>query len=520
MEQQIDYQMLAGAMLKNIGGLAPQQERLMIGPNGTLVKPSEWYSAQKAVSGTPTASYGHGQFGLFSSPALERQVFSALMLPRMGLLSRLPARPSNFSSPLYGIITGVTATTGAEPNGVCDDFPVAGLMKLCMQSAYFGRQGRMTPVFDIDRIGMLNNRGEHTDFQLLPGNAPVGMGSAGAWSPTIPGQNNPMILEIAKAMFELGTAWSRDFAYEVYTGNPTNNSAGGGRKYYRGLDLLINTGFQDAETGVACPAADSLVESFGNLDVASNGQALLRRVTSIYRRLKFIDMMTGLAPVKRIITMPWSMFYEITEIWPIAYMTYRNTISLSNQYLFNQGKDVNDLRDRMRGNQDTLTGQFLLIDGEEVEVVIDQGISESEIAGQSFRSPMYFIPLTVLGGVEVTYIEYVDYDRGGAPGGAVEAGNFFTAPGTYFSSDGGRFLWHKKPPTNFCVQMLAKTETRIILRTPFLAARLTGVQYTPIAHERGWDPNLGSANNSFYTNGGSTTRTAQTTKDSFYLPTA
>lgn len=515
-EPQIDYNLLAGAMLKNIGGQAASQEKAMISPNGTLVKPSEWYATQKAVSSTPTATYGHGQYGLFSSPAVDRQVFSALLLPRQGLLSRLPVRPGNFMQPLYSIMTGVTVTTGSEPTGVCDDFPVAGLMKLCSQTAYFGRQGRMTPVFELDRIGLVNSRGEHTDFQLLQ-NQVSDPAAAGVrpWGPTVPGQGNPLATEIAKAMFELGTAWSRDFAYEVYTGNPTNNSAGGGRKYYRGFDLLINTGYQDAETGTACPAADSIVESFGNLEVASNGQALLRRVTSIWRRLKFIDMMTGLAPVKRVLTMPWSMFYEITEIWPIAYMTYRNVISLSNQSLFNTGQEINTLRDNMRGNQDTLTGQFLLIDGEEVEVVIDMGITEAEIAGQSFRATMYFVPLTVLGGVDVTYIEHVNYDM---QAGALEAGNFFTAPGTYFSSDGGRFLWHKKPPTNFCVQMLAKTEPRIIMRTPMLAARLTGVQYTPIAHERGWDPTSGTVNNSFYVDGGGTTRGAA--DRSFYAPTA
>lgn len=517
-EPQIDYNLLAGAMLKGLGGQNAPQERAMIGPNGDFVLPSEWRAAQKAVGSTPTATYGHGQFGLFSSPAADRQVFSALLLPRMGMLNRLPVRPNNTMQPLYSIMTGVTASSGSEPNGVCDDFPVAGLMKLCSQTSYFGRQGRMTPVFELDRIGLVNSRGEHVDFQFMnnavsdkaPGVMPFG--------PTVPGQGNPLQTEIAKAMFELGTSWARDFAYEVYTGNPTNNSNGGGRKYYRGFDLLINTGYQDAETGVACPAADSIVESFGNLDVASNGAALVRRITSIWRRLKFIDMMTGLAPVKRVISMAWSAFYEITEVWPIAYHTYRNTISLSNQTLFNDGRFITEMRDEMRGDWDALTGQYLLIDGEKVEVVIDQGITETETAGASFRSTLYFIPLTVLGGVPVTYIEHIDYDRDGAPGGALAAGNFFAAPGTYFTSDGGRFLWHKKPPTNFCVQMLAKCEPRIILRTPMCAARLTGVQYTPLAHERGWDPTSGTVNNSFYVNGGGTNRGVG--DRSFFAPTA
>ena len=66
-----------------------------------------------------------------------------------GVLGRLPVSENRFGSPLYGIITGVTATTDtgspAEATmGPCDDPPVAGLLKLCTQTVYFGRQSRQT----------------------------------------------------------------------------------------------------------------------------------------------------------------------------------------------------------------------------------------------------------------------------------------------------------------------------------------------------------------------------------------
>src|SRR3972149_4212516 len=75
-------------------------------------------------SSTPTAFYGHGPGGLFSYPGMSRPVFSAMILPRLGLQSILPVRPSNEANPLYPIFTGVTATTGADAQGVCDDPPV------------------------------------------------------------------------------------------------------------------------------------------------------------------------------------------------------------------------------------------------------------------------------------------------------------------------------------------------------------------------------------------------------------
>lgn len=525
-QEAVNYEKLAGSLMKKLTG-NPAEDNLPIryGPDGQIVRArlsdqiwSQTYggfrSAQKAVGSTPTASYGHGQFGLFSSPAMDRQVFSALMLPRQGILDRLPVRKTNLMQPLFSIMTGVTATTGSEPNGPCDDFPVAGLMKLCSQTRYLGRQGRQTPIFELDRMGLVNSRGEHIDLQLM-NNALTASPQVGPMSPMIPGAGNPLQTEIAKAVFELGTAWKRDFAYETYTGNPTNNGFGGGRKYFRGLDLLINTGYRDGETSTVCPAADSIVESFGSLDIATNAAAFVRRIHSIYRRLKWIATATGSNPVKWVIAMPWALFMEIMDIYPIAYNTFRGSSLFSTAQVETiDARYLNELRNEMKGDTYELTGQYLTIDNENVEVVIDNAITETVLPGASFTAPIYFIPMTVLGGVEVTYMEYVDYD---APNGPMDAARFFAPPGMFFTSDSGRFLWLKEPPTNFCVRVKAKTEPTIVMRTPYLAARLTSIKYTPLAKERGWDPVTGNAGNSFYTDGGGTSRS--TADVSFYTPT-
>src|SRR3990167_8874965 len=138
----------------------------------------------KAVpSSTPTTTYGHGNGGLFSYPGMERPIFSAMVLPALGLQSLLPVRPNNTDNPVYGIFTGVTATTGSEPGGVCDDPPVAGLSKLCMHSFVWGRQSRQSRVFDLDRFGRITNRSDFRDLQFMgnPFNTP------NPNVPTIPG---------------------------------------------------------------------------------------------------------------------------------------------------------------------------------------------------------------------------------------------------------------------------------------------------------------------------------------------
>lgn len=475
METNYDYQALAKALIAQAG------------------------LSEKDVSSTPTTTFAHGPAGLFSYPGLSSPVFSAMSLPRLGLQSVLPTRSSRDANPLYGIFTGVTATTGSEPTGVCDDPPTVGLSKLCTHSFVFGRYSRQTRVFDLDRMGLWTNRGEFGDLSLLGG--PFQGKNAGV--PTIPGfggQSDVVKNEVGKALFELAVGWARDFARKLYTGNPTNNTSGGGHKEYQGLDRLVNTGYRDAISGQACAAADSIVYDFASLEVSTNGSTYVRRITNIYRRLRYIASTVGLDPVQWVIVMRANAFYELSEVWPCAYSTYRcanaGTFSAS-QPQVTDTQSLITMRDGMRGNQDALTGQYLLIDGQKVPVILDDGITETNLTGSAFSSPVYIIPLTVLGGTPVTFFEHLDYSM---PGGALDFAETFAPAGMYMASDSGRFLWHKKVPTNFCVQLLAKTEPRLLFLTPHLAARMTAMKYTPVAHERDWDV----ANTSFYVDGGKT----------------
>jgi hypothetical protein len=263
------------------------------------------------------------------------------------------------------------------------------------------------------------------------------------------------------------------------------------------LDILINTGRRDAVTGQLCPAADSIVQSFGGADISTSATApalIVRWITNIMRRLKMIAATTGLEPAKWVLAMRETLFYELTAIWPCAYQTFRCNVANSTTNPSNiattDRKSMNDMTDAMR------SGHYLLIDGVQQEVVLDNTITETNMAGSSYRSDIYFVPMTVLGSTPTTVMEYIDYDM---PNGAMAAASVFAPDGFYYTSDSGRFLWHRKLPNNFCVQLLAKTEPRLLLFTPHLAARLTTIQYTPLAHERDWD-----TAGSFYANGGRT----------------
>lgn len=450
-------------------------------------------------SSTPNTAYAHGATGLFSHPALEQPLYSAVITPWTGLQYVLPVRGTIKTDPLYGIVTGVTATTGSEPVGVCDDPPTVGLAKICMQSYNLGRESRQTSVLDVSRGDRITDRGEHTDF-VVYGNP---FGSERNW--LVPGVSpefgSVAIGEATKRMVEFMVAWSRDFAGIIYTGNPTNNTAGGGYREPQGLDIIINTGHRDAETGSVCAAADSIVRSFGSINI-STGTAqqrgdLVRLIAYTYRNLQQNAGQMNLAPLELCLVMRFSLFYELTEIWPIAYSTYRDSLVPTGSTNFVNNMEAQRMRDDMRGNLLMRSGQYLLIDGQRVPVVIDDAIVENTLANGALSSSIYFVPLRILGGREATFLEFFDYGSANVLKNAA----MMAPENSYSLSDNGRFLIHKKPPTNFCTQLVALTEWRVVCTTPHLAARITNIAYSPLIHERSGDP----ASN-YFVNGGKTGR--------------
>jgi hypothetical protein len=480
-----------------------------------------WGQREKAVSSTPrSGGYAHGQFGLMSAPGMTRDVINGMILPHLGLLRALPSHASTEDLALYGIITGQTAASGTfngtNAAGVCGDPPTAGLLKLCSQVFRFGRQSMMTPVIELDRVGRDNNRAEFRDYRLIGGPHQAEMPGA----PTVPGNQgiqNALNFEVAKVNYELANDWVRNFAPFLYSGNRTNNTGGGIILEYNGLDGLINTGYRDADTGVACARADSIIRDFRSANVqtgATSTSGIVATITGTMRQLRYRAVEMGLMPVDFRLVMRWSAFYQLTEVWPCAYNTYRCVAADSGlsaaQPSVNDALRLQEQRDQMRGDWDARTGQFLWVDGYKVPVIIDDTIPETALSAGAFNSTIYFVPLTVIGGFESLYMEYFDYDT---PQGAMAAAALLAPGDSYFTTDGGRFLWHKRPPTAYCVQAQVKSEPRLVLRTPQLAARLTNVAYTPFAHEDDWS----TASNAYYfLNGGKTGWIAP----SFFSPNA
>lgn len=453
------------------------------------------FLGQKSLpSGTPSTPYMHGPGGLFGVLGLSRDIISTRVQP-MGLASVLPAQGNMDTDPLYPYLTGFQNVSGTEKVEVCDDPQVAGAPKSCIQTAQFGRKEFSTRESEINRMGQRINRGEFLDLELLNDPLVNQMGGLLRQQFALNRQDAGLAgADMVMRFVEVGVAFQNWLCPTLYTGNPTNNTGGGGYKEFPGLDILIGTNKVDALTGTACPSLRSLIVNMNYSNVDGTGQENpVNVLTYATRVLKHNASTMNFGRTEWVLAMRENLFYELTAVWPCNYQTYRCVFPNTEGVLNVSASDQISMRDSMR------QGEYLVIDGQRWRVVFDDCINEETeadagpIGPGQFASDVYIIPMTVRGGRRVTYWEYFDYSNG--PMQAINQGRL----NSYFWSDGGRFLWHAKPPNNWCVQHIAKIEPRVIVLTPHLAARITNFLYEPLLHTR--DP---LPTDPYFVNGGVT----------------
>ncbi|KKM76129.1 hypothetical protein LCGC14_1383210, partial [marine sediment metagenome] len=265
------------------------------------------------ATGTPIASgYSHGPGGNFSYPGVAPDVFHTAVGNR-GILGQLPTTPSVFTNPTFQVLTGVQDVTGNEKDTVCENAPQAGLIKSCMLTSVFGRYERATLEIELNRLGQRNDRADPMDLTLV--GSPIhqsGIFASGPQNPEVPG--DLLTNELSRKFWELAVAIHRQISVQLWTGNPVNNSGGGGYKELTGFQLLVNTGHLDAETGTACPSIDSDLKDFnyGRIDVAPNGDNLVEALSYLLHTRIDLAERTGVMPVRWVFVMRSELFWELT----------------------------------------------------------------------------------------------------------------------------------------------------------------------------------------------------------------
>ena len=445
--------------------------------------------------GAPLGPYVHGPGGLFGVRGLSQAVISTHTQITGSLGEVIPVQTSIDTQPLFPYITGFQRSDTQEKNAVCDNPEDANSFKTCIQTTVFGRKEFKTRQVEINRIGQRLNRGEFLDLNLE--NDPLVEQMGGLMQGFFGLTNQSSILagrEMVMRLVEVGVAYQRWFCPQVYTGNPANSMAGGGYKEFPGLDLLISRTKVDALTGQSCLSLYSDVKDFSYRQVSSTADPdIYRTLSTMMYILETKAIQQNLSPVDLRLVMRPQLFFELTRFWPQQYNTDGATLT-------NAGLDVLIL-ENVRMRDEMRSGQFLNINSKRYPVILDPCIMEENQADNGaipiggFASDIYVVPFAARGGsIRTLYWEYYDYRNDVIP--AVRDAR----ADAWYWTDSGAFLWHIKPPDNWCLEVISKVEPRLILRTPQLAGRLQNVTYVPLQHT---DDVLPSQD--YWVNGGVTT---------------
>jgi hypothetical protein len=447
----------------------------------------------KGATGTPTSYYNHGPGGLFATHGQEQGLISTVVQPT-GLLEVLPAKATVNRDPIFSFVTGFRADTGDEAATPCDNCKTAGIVKACRQTAAFGHYCRESREINVMRLFQRIDRSEPDDLFMI--NSPTSQGNVLTPERT---KKNLLASEFQRALVEVGVSFERLLSRQVWQGNPANGNVGGGYLEFPGLDILIGTGKVDAITNTSCPSLDSDIKNYNYQDVCSGSPSIVEVLTYMYRYLSKLARTTDMDPMTFAFAMREELFYELTSCWPCSYLTFRcNSNADSNAVPSVDSIESIKMRDAMRN------GRYLVIDGKQVPVILDDGIAEdtntnnANLAAGEFASDIYLLPLMFKGNYPGVYLEYQDFTRTLPDINLADFGNMYSV------TDGGKFFW-VKDNVRGCFLLQATIEPRIILRTPHLAGRLQNVKYVPLQHTRQPFPEDG-----YFKNGGVVSTTDRT----------
>lgn len=440
------------------------------------------------ATGTPTYGYWYGPGSIFGVGAvLDRALFSTKIMVR-GLADMIPARGIKHVQHIYPYYTGQLASSGSDATAQCATCRVAGKAKSCFMSPTLGRLCVDSEEIQTTRAGQLLHQ---QDGLLQLQNPPLLEG--GFSTPPLASQRGALgglTNELDGALMAVGNEFQLWFGRGVYNWNPVNN-VGTGTLYTRGLNLQITTGIVDAQSGVACPALDSTIQDFNyNEACPEGGHAagfnIVEWIVWMYRKLQMDGANMNMGGLRHVITMRPELFMVLADCWPCEYMSYRcqpwqptggfgaqgHPVNLGNV----TGTEAVAMRDAMK------RGSYLLIDGEQVQVVQDFGVEQyngvvgdawfdANLAAGQFMCDISFIPMSFDRGalLEWMFIDYTMID-----------GQWALPDGLrpMFYSDGGRFNW-TIDQTRWCVVYAAEIRPMLFLRTPHLAGRIESVMYIP-----------------------------------------
>jgi hypothetical protein len=471
-------------------------ERLLEGLANAVEQKMAAKSNKAVTSLGSYGNYAHGP-GLFT-PVMDPNVINAVQLPFSGLYGMLPEIATDLEAPLYGLITGQTQNSAGTGRGDdCSPWGTAGFTQICRQTEYLATQGITSPVINLNRLGHLVDRADFTDYRLIgdPFNYAAGDNGLSGMPGFGTGGADFMNSDLGKIVREMDIEMVRRFYPDLWTSNPSTAADDYHDSWYRGMQLKVNTGYQDVITGTACTAADSLVIPFATVatggtnitTIASASTTMVDIAQDLYFTFERKARQQGLDPVQWVFAGTPELFRELTAVWPCSYMINRCLTASAGTPATAMASDMLAMREQMR------QGSYLLIEGKQIPFVVDESIPQTQGTGAAgagtYTSDLYLLPLTVRGGFPVLFKTYFNYNKRGAAAEAIA--KFGSSLYGVSVSPNGKYLY-SSDKTFECFKIKATFRPGLVLRTPFLAARITNISYKPRLVTTSWNPSAPS----------------------------
>lgn len=403
-------------------------------------------------AGAPIVPPWYGQQGLFG--CRESDILINASVNDIGIAGWLNWYPSIYRNREQGILSQMSKdTTDTKQTGPCTTCP-SYEFKGCSMSWCFGRLCCETPELLADDMGVL----PHENVRIR------------RWYGAVPGgpQGSVIGRDDEWAMVMAALCLRGHNAQLMWPGDPANNAALGGYMEFKGLDLLINTGYVDVVTGATCNAADSDVKAFNRRIVCESPQVnpwnIYQYMVQMYRIVQY-RANTGLGSPINPMDMVWVSAPEVIDgiIDCIACTYYPCVAGAGSAALQISADRAAAFRDRM------VAQQVLHIDGVDIPWLKDPFITkETGLAYGDETCADLFLLTRRHGPMELTFGEFQNFAV------APDRTFFGRDPVQIFNTDGGRFLW-VIDFLKWCAIASGLLKTRIISLAPWLCARLTDV---------------------------------------------
>lgn len=449
---------------------------------GVKNDPSSTTISSQAIYGPNPGN--NAQAGVFSGAGVRPGMYSATARART-FVSELPFFATDTYNELVEMETGVTEGTGNNSTSSCGDAPEPGVLKTMRVSSLFGIIHMETKVHDITQAGMRQTRAsvDREIFNTAAVNNPL--------LPMVEGSADGAdraSSELRASLFDVGIEIERNAGRVNFAGvqGTEDNTYRGVARQWRGLDDLIKTGYTDSATGLAAPAADSVVESFNALVTGTDtfSRTVVEAITDAHYAANDRALQVSAVNPEYAVVVRSDMARALYEQWASAYTTFRAD-GATNQPVNRDGFALQQLR------LDMQNGRYLLIDGMRVPVIYDDSIPRETLGNNYYKSDLYGVALR-WGSRPLAYFEYFDMNNSDAQ----ELANLIGGADDSRVINNGLYRVFKKNQGG-CYQYSFFARPRLMLDAPFVHFRVDDIFYNNYAKTR--DPRPGM---SLYQDGG------------------